>query len=347
MALNIKNGILLVLLLYNYSVFCQTDTSSDQNSKSFSIAFYNVENLFDTINDPDINDEDFLPESRIQWNSKRYLHKLENTSKVLSSVNNNNPPDVIGLSEVENKKVLEELVISGGLQNCNYQIVHENSSDERGIDVALLYKPDKFNYISHSTIEITFPFDTEDKTREILYVTGLVAQLDTIHFFINHWPSRRGGKEASQPKREYVAKILKNAVDSLFRINQNSNVIIMGDLNDEPADSSINHILGAKAPGQNIERGALYNLCFTMYSQGLGTIYWKDWDLFDHIIISSNLITKKNGLVISTPEAIIYKPQWLLYKNVSSEMVPSRTAGREYYGGFSDHLLVYVLFRIL
>ena len=329
---------LIIIILINS---CKSPESEFSGVENLKLVFYNVENLFDTINDPKTKDEDYLPSSRIAWNTERYLHKLDNLSKVISSIDSNDLPQIIGLSEVENRKVLEDLVSHSKLAKANYQIIHKEGPDERGIDVALLYRSNAFKPILFETINITFPFDLSDHTRDILHVKGLISQGDTLHIFVNHWSSRWGGQEKSEPKRIFIAKVLKEKVDQLYSINSKANIVILGDLNDNPDNISILQYLGADSVFNNKEK-SLINLSFKRYSNGEGTVYWKSWGFFDQIIVSSNLLDKNYSWEIINNDMEIFKPDWILYQPRTGDARPNRTAAGSYFGGYSDHLPVYI-----
>ncbi|MCD4774356.1 MAG: endonuclease, partial [Bacteroidales bacterium] len=286
-----KNLFFVSLIFIIIISSCKSPESEFSGVENLKLVFYNVENLFDTINDPNKKDESYLPTSKIAWNTERYLHKLDNLAKVISNIDSLNMPQIIGLSEVENRKVLEDLVSHTKLKNADYQIIHKESPDERGIDVALLYQSNSFKPIFIEAINITFPFDESDHTRDILYVKGLISQSDTLHVFVNHWSSRWGGQEKSEPKRIFIAKILKEKVDKIYSTNPKANIVILGDLNDNPDNISILQHLGADSVFNNEEK-SLINLSFKRYSNGEGTVYWKSWGFFDQIIVSSNLLDK-------------------------------------------------------
>jgi predicted extracellular nuclease len=307
----------------------------------FKIAFYNTENLFDTIDDPAKSDEDFLPTSKVAWNSERYLHKINNIARVLIAIDSVNLPAVVGLAEVENIGVLDDLISKTLLGKGNYRAILEEGSDPRGIDVALLYRNDVMKYIGHKA----FPSATSFKTRMVLYVKLADVKKDTFHFFVNHWKSRSGGTTETESQRLENATTLKHLLDSVLTKNPNANVVIMGDFNDEPGNKSLAEILGAARPDKKATPGRFYNLLYDQFLQGEGTIYYKDWDIFDQIIVSGNLLVKKRkGAYILPPYCYIFKSDWMLYKNKNGEMVPNRTAGsKEYFGGFSDHLPVYTV----
>jgi predicted extracellular nuclease len=307
----------------------------------FKIAFYNTENTFDTIDDPNKTDEDFLPTSKVAWTAERYHQKLNNIARALISIDSINLPAVAGLAEVENITVLNELITRTGLKRGNYQAILEEGSDPRGIDVALIYRKEIMKYIGHKA----YPSAQSFKTRCILYVRLADSKKDTFHLFVNHWKSRTGGASETESQRVENARNLKHLTDSLLARNPKANIVIMGDLNDEPNNKSLSEGLGALKPGKKISSTGLYNLMYERFLQGEGTLFYKDWDLFDQFVVSGNLIMikKGKGAVILSPYAYIFKPDWLLYKTKTGEMVPNRTASsKDYFGGFSDHLPVYL-----
>ncbi len=308
----------------------------DYNIEGLTIAFYNVENLFDTIDAPDKKDEEWLPDSFKQWNTERYEKKLEDLSKVLSSLREPKLPDIIGLCEVENKDVVEALIASEGLKPGGYKVVHEESPDERGIDVALVYS-ENFQYLSHQKLTVALP-DPEDRTRDILYVEG-VSSGDTLHLFVNHWPSRSGGEVASEPNRLAAASALRAKVDELLSVNSKAKVLIMGDFNDFPDNKSVSEVLGAQPTGAQLN-----NLSYSLFEQGKGTYNYKgNWNMLDQFIVSEGLLNASNGLDAEASSVNIFAPEWVLYKNKEGVFYPSRTyGGPNYYGGFSDHLAIHM-----
>ncbi len=343
-----KKTICLTLLFSVFIAFqsySQSDCNEVSSKKNFKIVFYNVENLFDTIDDPVKNDKDFLPDAKVYWNTERYNDKLEKISKVLISIDTLNLPAIIGLSEVENKTVLEDLINKTDLKKGKYKIVHQESPDERGIDVALIYRKKKFKLIEQQFIPINFPNEPNDKTRDILYVKGLTKEKDTLHCFVNHWPSRWGGKEKSEPKRMFVAKVLRSEVSSVFSKNLMANIVIIGDFNDDPTDKSLKKMLKAQKINKTPYPGMLYNLMYQKYEAGNGSYYYsrdKKWNMLDQIIVSGSMLMDENDLRVNGFHGCIFKADWLLYENNDGIKQPSRTKGRSYYGGYSDHLPVYV-----
>lgn len=314
------------------------------DGKFFRIAFYNVENLFDTIDDPKKDDSDFLPGARIPWTTGRYEVKLDHLARVIEALSEPGAIAVMGLCEVENKKVLDDLVNTPSIIPFRYRVIHRESPDERGIDNAMLYDARQFQPVNVQSLAVTFPDQPQDRTRDILYVKGtsLITKGDTLHIFVNHWPSRTGGQEISEPKRIRAAEILKNFTDSLFAGNPAALIVIIGDMNDEPSDKSLTTGLKAIPASDKPANKALYNLMYPAYKQGKGTLYYKDWDVFDQVILSGNFWKKEKGLAFSGSEGIIFDADWLLFTNDAGISRPNRTAAKDYYGGYSDHLPVYI-----
>ena len=314
--MKLSRYIKLIILLICFSIFpfqAGAQINSSDNKNRFRIVFYNVENLFDIYNDSLTRDEEFTPEGLKNWNNYRFYKKLNNIYKVLIGVGEWEPPSIVALCEIENRFVLNKLLYKTPLQNFDYKIIHKESPDWRGIDVALLYRQDKFEPLSYETINIRFPFDTSKRTRDILYVKGLIAESDTIHFFVNHWPSRYGGYLASKPKREFVASVLKKKVDSVFKTNNLANILIIGDLNDDPSDESVAVFLNAKSDTLELQNPDLFNL-MSVYEKEwkTGTLKYKEnWNVFDQIIISDALLFGSDNLIISPERAQVYNPGFL------------------------------------
>jgi endonuclease/exonuclease/phosphatase family metal-dependent hydrolase len=311
--------------------------SCSQEKKEYTIAFYNVENLFDTINDPATWDDDFTPEGKLEYTTKRYQNKLVNLSNVLSSIDKNNLPAIIGLCEVENRSVLDALIGQDKLKDAEYGIAHTDSPDARGIDCALLYKKNEFKYLNHNTIGIHF------KTRDILHVQGILGAADTLDIFVNHWPSRIGGIAKSEKNRVFVAEQLKLAVNKLQEKNPKAKIIIMGDFNDEPNNKSTEEALAATNNTNTSNPKALYNLMYDLKLQGKGTYNYKgNWNMLDNLIVSNSLISNTDGIHTNHKAGRIFTEEWICYKNSDGLSLPSRSyAGPRYFGGYSDHFPVY------
>ena len=322
---------------------CKTDVNyEDQEKGNHIIAFYNVENLFDTIDDPTIRDEEYTPGAKVSWTRERYKQKLKNIARAISTIDDNKLPEIIGLCEVENKYVVFDLIHEEPLNKPGYSLIHKNSPDERGIDVALLFNPRFFKPVDAEFIPLSFPFDTTEKTRDVLYVKGIISS-DTLHVFVNHWTSRWGGQQETEEFRVHTAGFLSGYVDSLNTVLDNPNILMMGDFNDNPDNISLAETLDAKLVERNINKEALYNMSWDLYDQGKGTLYWKSWDMFDQFIVSGNLLRQKKGLRITPYKQFIHKPDWILFEDKNGVKRPSRTKGRNtYYGGYSDHLPVFV-----
>lgn len=317
-----------------------------RNATSQCIMSYNVENLFDTRDDSLTIDEEFLPEGDRHWNNQKFYKKINNIYRVIISISGWEPPAVVGLCEIENRYVLEKLVYDTPLKQKDYAIIHKNSPDRRGIDVAMIYRPSVFIKDTAIYVPIRFPFDTNGRTRDILYVKGRMAGNDTLHIFVNHWPSRYGGYMVTVSKREWVASQLRHKVDSIMKIDENARIIIMGDFNDGPFENSIKGELGALTDTANLQGNPLINLMTILQQKDVqGTLkFHESWDLFDQIIVSKQLFSDKSGIHISEKGGQIYAPDFLLKPDERYlGQKPFRTyVGFSYEGGYSDHLPVFV-----
>lgn len=332
-----KNNSTIVSLGLIVGLFALLAFSPGQKP-SARIMFYNVENLFDTIDNPDKSDEEFLPDGVRNWGGYRFYIKLQRLSQVIVAAGENGFPAVIGMCEIENQQVLESLIHFTPLKKINYGIVHHESPDSRGIDVAMLYRKDMFLPHFYRAIKVSDPADPSFTTRDILYVKGLLGT-DTMHFFVNHWPSKYGGVSATKPRRALAASVLRAQTDSLLACNPLANIVIMGDLNDSPSDKSVVEVLGAKPVGKPSPSG-LYNLAYPLAKKGIGTNkYRSKWDLIDQFIVSRNLVSK--GGMASHPDAFsVFSPSYLLVKDENNlgEKLNRTFVGVKYNGGFSDHL---------
>ena len=312
-----------------------------------TIAFYNIENLFDIENDSLTFDDDRTPEGKDNWTQERYLKKVENISKVLSEIGTEvtkTSPDIIGLCEVENKKVVEDLVNHPNLIDKGYGIVHFDSPDERGIDVAFLYKKSAFipNTFKSHRLLLSNAEGFRDYTRDQLVVGGFLDN-EQIHFIVNHWPSRSGGEARSKPFRIAAATLNKRIIDSIIRLDINAKIISMGDFNDDPTDASLKKILKTKGNRMLIEDYDLFNPMEKLYKKGIGSLAYRDkWNLFDQFFFTANLLNdeKKN---YSFWKVAVHNPPYLLSQSGKYKGYPFRTyAGGSYIGGYSDHFPVYM-----
>lgn len=331
--------------LFLFTQTCEQFSSENQSrpvKDSYRIVSYNVENLFDTYDDEFKFDDDFTPYGSYYWGKKKYEKKLNDIGKVLVNLAEENIPAAIGLVEVENATVLEDLLNKSPLSKFQYGIVHEESPDERGIDVALLYDENQFQYISHQVGRIQFPKPIQDKTRDILFVKGILAK-DTVFISVNHWPSRRGGASISEPKRKYVAKKLREKTEAILEKQPNAGVIIMGDFNDTPTNKSLYQSLGAK-PFDD-ENSQLVNLMYPFEKQGVGTYKFRNqWNLLDQFIVSRNLMDSIGSLRITQNSAKIFDADWLKEDDpvYPGERLYRTYLGPKYKGGYSDHFPIYL-----
>jgi exonuclease III len=323
------------------TTFRQPDPSR-RIDKGIRIMFYNVENLFDMKHDSLKADEEYVTGGSRGWTFNRMLQKEKNLSKVIMSAGGWELPEIIGMCEVENRYVLNLLLKETPLQKFGYKIIHRESPDPRGIDVAMLYRPEKFRPLMNQAIGIRFPFDTLSRTRDILYVKGIVLNRDTLHLFVNHWPSRFGGYTETVPKRNFVATVLRSKVDSIMKANPNSKIVIMGDFNDEPTDESVARYLKAGMDSLNVEKHGLYDMMAGAgYSWNRGTIKSREvWNTIDQFIVSEPLLKAASGLYTMPHFVYIYDAPFLLQDDEAwFGQKPFRTYyGFKYIGGFSDHL---------
>ena len=308
-----------------------------KSSKLYSVAFYNLENLFDTIHDVGKNDQEYLPQSAKKWDTEKYLSKLTNMSKVMSELSRDKVeqgPAVIGVAEIENRRVLDDLVAQPMLAPSEYEIVHYEGPDKRGIDCALLYDPKQYK-VSSSKLVLSEPFegDTIHKTRGFLIVNGKLAG-DKVCFIVNHWPSRG----AAEPVRIHAAQQVRALVDSLERTDKKLKIIVMGDMNDDPMDKSM-LALGAKKYPNEVGQGDMYSPFWeVLEDKGVGTLLYRGkWNLFDQILVSPNLISGKKGLKYNDNE--VFMREYLFEQEGKYKGSPLRThAGNKWLNGYSDHL---------
>ena len=315
-----------------------------QTKNQITVAFYNCENFFDTKDDPNKKDDEFLPESAMKWDETRFMNKLQKVAQVLdSTVAGPGLPALVGLVEVENQEVLEELVSKSQFKDKSYGVLCTNSPDERSIDCGLLYDKSIFTLVDFKELNATNPLIGDYKTRNILFATLKATNGDVIYVFVNHWPSRREGEKESEPRRVYAAEQVRTKINELQKKDPKAKVIVMGDFNDHPDNNSILNTL--KASDKPKDKGDLYNAYQTLDAAKQGTHYFdKEWRVLDQIIVSQGFIGAKKGYKFDTKHAYILKKDFVLFKNVKTgEEKPSRTySGEKYYNGYSDHLSVYI-----
>jgi exonuclease III len=337
----IKFLALILFITCNQRIYAQ----GEPQYKVGCIAFYNIENLFDTINNPNTNDEEFLPQGAYQWTSERYFEKLDNLAKVISQIGTDLTPDgpaIIGLCEVETKEVLEDLAAVESIKDRNYQVVHYHGPDRRGVDNALMYNPKYFTKTNSKTHRLKMYGQEDFFTRDQLVVSGLFDG-EMMHLVVNHWPSRRGGQKRSEPNRTAAADLTRFIVDSLLTIDPNAKVIIMGDFNDDPVDKSVKKHLNTTDNPKRIREGQLFNPFEKFYRQGIGTLAYRDsWNLFDMLLLTPALVGD-NKSDYKFYRAGVFNQPWMIQKEGAFKGYPFRSyGGGSYLGGYSDHFPVYL-----
>lgn len=317
---------------------------SQEEKKVYKVMSYNVENYFDCVDDSSTIDEEYLPTGIRGWNIEKYRTKQNHISKVIAAVGGWEPPVLVALCEVESEKGMFELTKYSPLKNLKYKYVHYESPDARGVDVALLYQPEMFKPFHSEPINIKFP-NTDSKTRDILYVAGKTPTGDTLNVFVCHFPSRLGGELESEDRRMFVASQLRTKVDSIFDVDADANIIIMGDFNDYPTNESIEKVLKANRINSDILPSELYNLSYSLQEKGIGSHkHEAEWGMLDQIIVSGNLLKSENKISTSEKDMHVFSPDFLLE---TDEKFLGKKAfrtynGMKYQGGYADHLPVYV-----
>ena len=348
--MNINSLLSLLILLIPFLGITQT---LDKN-KEYQLAcfgFYNLENLFDTIVDTDVNkilQEDFTPKGSKQWNSKKYFHKLNNMALVISKLGvSNASPDgatILGVCEIENRSVLLDLAANEKIKARNYQIVHHEGPDRRGIDCALFYNPKYFKVESSKSFTLKMPNDSTFFSRDQLLVTGLFMG-ERVHFMVFHWPSRRGGEKKSRPKRVQAAMLARSITDSIRTAEKDAKIILMGDFNDDPVSSSVKDFIKAEGDIKNINPANFYNCMFEKYKKGIGSLAYRDnWNLFDQFIVTPSLITNNSDYSsFKYFSSTVYNKSFLKNKEGNFAGYPFRSyVGSTFMGGYSDHFPVYI-----
>ncbi len=345
-----KLYLLALISLFLLSSCGTKQSTSKPTSKKISIAFYNLENLFDTV-DGENNDKDFLPNGVKHWTQERYNKKLANMSDIISTLANGQAPDVLGVCEVENRAVVKDLISQEKIRRYGYRIVHFDSPDKRGIDCALLYKPNKFKFISAKDHPVRLKGESHILTRGILEVNGYIDN-EPVSILVGHWPSRSGGEAASMPRRMQAAQVMKKVADKILAKNAQQKVILMGDFNDDPVSPSVVEGLKTVASSKSIKsHKQLFNVMLKLYNSGYGTLAYRDtWNLFDNIVVSGNLIKEKSNRwhVIRDERTKAYghitqNPK-LIQKIGHFKGYPFRTfSGDTFQNGYSDHFPVYII----
>lgn len=327
-------------------------TAADAQHKMgiVAIASYNCENFFDTLDNPDKKDEDFTPNGQYHYNSEVYAQKLHNIATVIQKLGTDLTPDgaaIVGLVEVENSRVLNDLVAQPEIRERHYKFCWFPTPDERGISTAMLFNPKYFSVLNAAPVEV--PLETigmNRPTRSILHVTGILAG-DTVHVLVNHWPSKSGGEAASAPGRKLAGSVVRKLVDSLSASMPATRVLIMGDLNDNPDAVSVTEELRAKDNTKGLLPGDVYNPWIKMYKKGLGTEnYHGEWGLIDQIMMTGTLVNAPKDKW-HYYKADIFNRDFLTHRIGKDRGLPHRsfTAAQVWDNGYSDHfpVLIYLV----
>lgn len=333
------------LILFSFFSFAQK-LEKGINYQIAVVAFWNVENLYDTINDPKKIDEEFLPNGTNLWNTPRYLKKLDHLAEVIKQLGEEYTPDgpaVIGMCEIENINVLKDLAKQPKIANRNYQPILIEGPDARGVDPALMYNPKYFKPEKWVSYPVTIVTDPEHKTRDILVVYGKLLG-ESFAFLVNHWPSRRGGEEASRPNRISAAKVARHIADSIMKVNGDIKIMIMGDYNDDPINESIKKIIGTYDDVKRTRDDEFFNPMEKLHKKGFGTLAYQDqWNLFDQILLNKPLLPTDYSTLQYLNVKIFNKP-FVRNDFGNFKGYPFRTiVGGNYQGGYSDHFSVYVV----
>ncbi len=306
------------------------------------IMFYNVENLFDTQNDSSVADEEFLPHGLMRWNNTRYTQKINSLYKTIIAAGEWNPPAIVALAEVENRKVVADLVYGTALSRFRYGIIHDDSPDPRGIDVAMIFRRDVVKVIDHRSWIPATVKRSDYRTRSVLYIKCVVSG-DTLHLIVNHWPSRRGGVLAGEDMRDKIADMVRAEADSISEINQGKcKIIILGDFNCVPESLVMQSLLNPEGHNSDKSGLKLINLA-ERQAKDAGTYrYQGSWEMIDQVVVSESVLNSNSGFFASEKNFMIFRPDFLLVKDKKYPgLTPFSTyKGYRYQGGFSDHLPV-------
>ncbi|PID95294.1 MAG: endonuclease [Bacteroidetes bacterium] len=341
-----KRFLLLLLPFLLLLNACHRSPSQGEGAcQTACIAFYNLENLFDTINQEQVNDGSFTPEGNKAWGSQRYWEKSHNMAKVIAEIATDVTPEgpiILGVSEVENREVLEDLVKDELIRKRNYRIVHYDSPDRRGIDVALLYNPNYFQVTDSQARPLHVKGKKGFRTRDQLVVSGLLDG-EPMHFIVVHWPSRYGGEEKSRPLRNAAAQLSRSIIDSLTTLDPQAKIVLMGDYNDDPDNESVTKYLNASGK-KRLHKGQLYNPFEQLFRKGIGSLAYRGhWNMFDQQVITRALL-KGGRRGYRYHDAVVFQQPWMKQKEAPYEGYPLRTfAGGRYLGGYSDHFPSYIL----
>jgi hypothetical protein len=340
-----KIKLFCLLILVVVSLQGQT-LKKDKNYYISAIGFWNVENLYDTLNDPKKDDEEFLPQGARSWTGSRYWVKINNLAKVISEMATDATPEglsIIGLCEIENKNCLDDIAKDPQLKSRNYQTILVEGPDKRGVDPGLMYNPKHFKVTKVVTYGILLPYDTAHKTRDQLVVSGSFFG-EPLTIIVNHWPSRSGGELKSRPGRIVAAKMARHIADSVTRLDPKNKVIIMGDLNDDPTNESVKNIIKTFGKLEDAKDNQYYNPMEPLCKKGIGTLSYNDsWNLFDQTLLNKPL-WPDGYKSFEFYKAFVFNKPYLKSDFGNYRGSTFRTySGESYTGGYSDHFPVFIL----
>ncbi|WP_299701145.1 endonuclease/exonuclease/phosphatase family protein [uncultured Pontibacter sp.] len=341
-----RYGIKTFFFLFSLTILsgCASLTSSIKKPKLHTVAFYNTEKLYDTENDPKIDDDGFTPEGIMNWNQDRYSTKIKNIAQVIESIGGKDAPAIMGLAEVENRKVLEDLVRSNPLRKRRYSIIHYDSRDPEGLDVALLYNPRVFKPTTHTSLPIKFS-ERGFASRDILQVKGTLAG-EPVTVYVSHWPEDRGSTTLGTARRRDAAAELRRQIDAQKKADKNAKIIVLGDFVDEPKSANMERVLKATGRPNPAYQEELFNTFYTWYVQGLGSFHTRnDNKMRDQILVSKSLISsgRGSGLQFVHGSAQIHDPEFAKFTFGRYKDTPRQTwSGTLYIGGYSDHFPVFI-----
>ncbi|MBS1729704.1 MAG: endonuclease/exonuclease/phosphatase [Bacteroidetes bacterium] len=340
-----KKCILFIFL----SFFLQKSLPAQKNIyQVVVIGFYNLENFYDTIDNPIVDDNDFLPSGAKNYTGEIYWNKVNHLARVIAQMGttfSKDGPALLGTAEIENDTVLNDLIHDPQIAGRHYQYVHYDSWDHRGIDVALIYNPQYFKVEESRKLFVKIPIGVKSSyyTRDVLMVKGILCG-ETIYVLVNHWPSRLGGEVRSAPARAAAALVNRNIIDSIQRNYPGSKIILMGDLNDDPISPSLVKVLGAKGKSKDLKPGDLFNPWMELYKKGIGTLAYQDsWGLFDQILINTPWMDHEQAGFFYSKQ-YVFNQQFMIENRGRYTGYPMRTwDGNNYRGGFSDHFPTYLV----
>lgn len=331
-------------------IFCAIHFNTNAQYKVIAVGFYNCENFFDTINDPQKKDDDFTPGGEYHNTETVYMEKLHNIATVLSQLGTDVTPDgaaIVGFAEIENDNVIKDLITQPEIAGRHYKYEWYHTPDERGISTAMIYNPKYLEVLGSRPVHVPLEsLGQRRPTRDVLYVCGILAG-DTVHILVNHWPSKSGGEAASAPGRRLAATVNKNISDSILAVNPYSKILIMGDLNDNPTSESVTKVLKAKSDTADMLLTDVYNPWINMYKKGMGTENYKgEWNLIDQVMVSGSFIRNPNNKW-RYYNAAIFAKDFMINKIGKDKGLPHRSysIAHKWDNGFSDHfpVLIYLV----